>query len=907
MQAARTAGPTPGMPAAVADALRRGALVLTANQRAARNLRFAFNAAQKSAGHTHWDAADIRPLETWLESLWNQLLLDGADSRLLLNSTQQHMLWRETIAADAELSILRSTMSSEDALAAFAELASRAWRLLHLHAGSLDDADFQTSTDTRAFSRWARQFARTCSRELFLTSAELPSTLQTAFTRHRLSLTHSELLLVDFDHHPPAHRFFLEALRKAGILVEETETSVARTSGSLHAAAEPQEEFHAAAHWARQHLDANPTAQIALVGPDLANVKPLLERVFSEHLNSTSEAAPPLFEFSLGQPLAETGPGAAALDLLAWSLGPLSLDRISHLLLSPFLTRPEELDSVARFDAFDLRTAPLLRPELSLDQTLSLLSRSGVAPELLRRLRAAKQESLPLSLEQSYAAHAEHFAVLLDAAGWTRAVPADSVVAQIRRRWESALDELATLDFRQNTTQPTAAAALEALTRIARQSIFAQQSRNAAVQILGPLELGGLPFDALWFLSADDRTWPARPTPHPLLPQRLQRRLGIPGANATDDDRNATALTRRIAHSAPEVVFSYAQRAEDSDRQPSPVLRELGLTPAAIASPLPEASPAPYLRIPEAADLPALPDATLRGGERVLKDQAACAFRAFAEHRLWSTKLPTRNPGLDPRDRGSLVHRILETFWAELQDQATLRALPLSDRHALLDQAIDLALEQPARHVRSPWDSAYLDIERERLRMLLRPWLEIELERPAFRVQQQEQRLSEVALGGVRLNLRVDRVDDTAAGPLILDYKTGASRPSEWLTDRPDAPQLPLYAVFNPAETLGGVAFALLRAGNDLGMNGFSDHFSAVLPGKPAPMPRTLAEQREEWLRVLTRLASAFASGDTRVEPKAYPGTCQYCAQRLLCRLEPSTLTATEDDNIREEEAATHG
>ncbi len=900
MQAARTAGPPPGMPAAVAETLRRGALVLTANQRAARTLRFAFDRAQREAGQTRWNAPSILPLQTWLESLWPQLLLDGAEARLLLNSTQQHALWREIIAADPDLSSLRSV----DALA---ELAARAWRLLHLHGGSLEDAEFQTSTDTRTFGRWARQFSQLCGRQLLLTSAELPSALRAALTRGDLSLTHAALLLVDFDHHPPAHRSLFEALRKAGLTVDETETSVARTSGSLHVAAEPRQELQAAGDWARQHLEANPTARVAIVVPELAVFKGILERVFNERLTSASqpihEAVPPLFEFSLGQPLAETGPGAVALDLLAWSLGPLSLERISHLLLSPFLTRPDELDAAARFDAYDLRTAPLLRPELSLDHTLALLSRSVVAPELLRHLRAAKQESVPASLEQPYAAHAERFATLLDAAGWTRAVPADSIVAQIRRRWESALDELATLDFRQNASRPTASEALEALTRIARQAIFAPHSRRAPVQILGPLELGGLPFDALWFLSADDRTWPARPTPHPLLPQRLQRHLDMPGANAADDDRRARALTRRIAHSAPEVVFSYAERAEDSDRQPSPLLRELGLAPAIIASPLPDPPPAPYLYIPERSELPALPDATLRGGERVLKDQAACGFRAFAEHRLWSTELPTRDPGLDPRDRGSLVHRILETFWAELHDQASLRALPPAERHALLDQAIDQALERPGRQVRSAWDSAYLDVERERLRLLLRPWLDVELERPAFRVQQQEQRLSDISLGGVRLNLRVDRVDDTQAGPLILDYKTGSATPSDWLTDRPDAPQLPLYAVFNSTETLGGVAFAMLRAGNDLCMKGFSDHPSAVL-SKPARMPQTLAEQREEWLRVLTQLASAFATGDTRVEPKAYPKTCQYCAQRILCRLDPTTLTATDEEDEREEAAA---
>ncbi len=881
------------MPAAVAEALRRGALVLTASRRAARSLRLAFDAAQRRTGETRWNAASILPLESWLESLWHQLLLEGAESRLLVHSTQQHMLWREVIGGDAGLSTLRSAE-------ALAELAARAWGLLHLYGGSLDDPGFDASTDTRAFGRWARQFARVCARERLATSAELPAAVQAAIARGRLSLGPAGLLLVDFDHHPPAHRTLFDALRAAGGTIEETETSVPRLCGSLLSAADPRQELHAAADWARQRLEANPAARIAIVVPELARHKPLLERVFSEHL----DAAAPDFEFSLGQPLAETGPGAVALDLLAWSLGPLALDRISHLLLSPFLTAPGELDEVSRFDAFDLRSAPLLRPELSLEQTLSVLSRAAAAPALLGRLRAAKQAAVPASLEQTYTAHAERFASLLEAAGWTRAVPADSVTAQIRRRWESVLDELATLDFRPGAGQPTVSAALEALVRLARQAIFAPQSRHAPVQILGPLEGGGLPFDALWFLSADDRTWPARATPHPLLPRRMQRRLGMPGSHATDDGRIAKALTRRLAQAAPEVVFSYAQRTEEADRQPSPLLRELDLTSAALAAPLPAPPPASYLRTPELSGLPALPDAILRGGERVLKDQAACGFRAFAEHRLWSTELPTRDPGLNPRDRGSLVHRILETFWAELHDQATLHALPIEQRYGLLDQAIDVALERPGRQIRSAWDSAYLDVERERLRLLLRPWLEVELERPAFRVQQQEQRLADVSLGGVRLNLRVDRVDDTQAGPLILDYKTGSANPSEWLSDRPDAPQLPLYAVFNPAETLGGVAFALLRAGNDLGMKGFSDHPSAVLPGKAARMPCSLADQREEWLRVLTALASAFAAGDTRVEPKAYPSTCQYCAQRILCRLDPARLTGTDDESEREEAAA---
>ncbi len=921
MQAVRRAGPSPGVPnhlvpGDLMEALARGAVVLTANQRAARSLRLALDAVpgnpedrqDPQAGDGRRETGEILPLQGWLQGLWHQLLVDGGDVRLLLNAIQEHRLWREIIAAEPELPTLRPVDS-------LAELAARAWHLLQLHGGSPEDPEFKSSTDTRAFARWTRQFAQVCSREHLLSRAELPLALETALRRGRLSLPAPALLLLDFDHHFPAYQALFTAIRVSGIAVEQAETSVPCISRSLATAAEPRDELQAAADWVRQQLERGPTRRIAVVVPDLARLKPTIERVFYERLTSafppTSASAAPLFEFSLGQPLAETGPGAAALDLLAWSLGALPLERVSHLLLSPFLTRPDEHQAVARFDAFHLRSASLLRPELSLDQTIALLSRAAVAPVLLQHLRAAKEEASPASLEQTHAAHAEHFRTFLAAAGWSHAVATDSIVAQMRHRWESALDELATLDFRPTTAQPTALAALQALTRIARKALFAPQSRDAPVQVLGPLELGGVAFDALWFLSAEDRSWPARAVPHPLLPERLQRRLGMPGASAADDDRRARAWTRRIAQAAPEVVFSYARRAEEADRQPSPLLRELALTDATPLLPSAEQAPSPYLRVPEAAVLPTLPDAILRGGERVLKDQAACAFRAFAEHRLWSSELSSRDPGLDPRDRGSLVHRILETFWAELQDQDTLRALPLEARHALLDQAIDAALERPGRQVRSAWDAAYLEVERERLRLLLQPWLELELERPWFRVQQQEQHLSGVALGaglgavrgGVRLELRVDRVDDTQAGPLILDYKTGSASPAEWLTDRPDAPQLPLYAVFNPEEKLGGVAFALLRAGNELGMKGFSDHASAVL-AKPARMQRTLADQREEWFRVLTNLASAFAGGDTRVEPKSYPGTCQYCAQRLLCRLDPTRLTIAEQENEQDEVAA---
>ena len=436
---------------------------------------------------------------------------------------------------------------------------------------------------------------------------------------------------------------------------------------------------------------------------------------------------------------------------------------------------------------------------------------------------------------------------------------------------------------------------MQSLTRIVRQTIFAPKSRQAPIQILGPLELGGIPFDALWFLSADDSSWPATPSANPLIPWHLQRDLGIPGANPSQDIAAAQALTQRIAGFVAEVVFSYASHADEGERRPSPLLASLNLTTLPPAHSPPNAEPLPLETYPDDEPLPQLPPGVISGGAQLLQLQAACAFRAFAERRLFAAVPESRQPGLDARDRGSIVHRVMQAFWERIGSQANLSSLTTPERDAILGNCIDRALERHNRSAHTDWEAAYLDVQRRRLHALLTPWLDFELTRPPFTVDAQETELRAAPIGPLTLNLRVDRIDLTQAGPLILDYKTGAAAPSDWLGDRPDAPQLPLYAVLTP--NLAGVAFANLRAGEDLCLKGFADG-PAVLD-KPTRNTLLLPDQCEEWSRILTALATAFAEGDTRVEPKSYPETCKYCAQRTLCRLDPLALQdfgGEEDD-----------
>ena len=138
---------------------------------------------------------------------------------------------------------------------------------------------------------------------------------------------------------------------------------------------------------------------------------------------------------------------------------PLSLETISALLLSPFFgaANPADALAAAEFDAFELRRKSLLRPELTLDAIIDLVREGPRAQRIasvlralfsLRRAAAAEKiESGTEGPQQSHAGWADAFRNLLAAAGWTRATDRDSLSFQTRQRWESALDQLATLDF----------------------------------------------------------------------------------------------------------------------------------------------------------------------------------------------------------------------------------------------------------------------------------------------------------------------------------------------------------------------------------------------------------------------------------------------------------------------------
>jgi len=977
------------LPSLVRQALARGWTVLTANQRAARSLHRDFDLDQRASGLNQWKPPAILSWESWLGDLWHRLLLDGHARELLLSSTQEQTVWRAIIAADSVATDgANASLRPVDALA---QIAAEAWSLLHDYRARQRLVALAATADTRAFARWTAEFDRQAGRAQYLTAAQLPETLRAAVETGQLAPP-TGLLLVGFDSKTPAQIALVEAFRTTEASVEELELGPQAPSEAgaavmiaakdpsltLVSAADEPAELAACARWLRALLTEQPDARLAVVVPSLDAERAEIDRIFHSTLapeldDLAAPAGSGPYEFSLGLPLAETPMVSTALDVLRWAIGPLPLDRVTALLLSPHFAagRPDEPDELlprAEFDAFVLRRQPLLQPEVSLDALLALAGNAKYGAEalplLLKHLQAlrlifqrsdfarserSRSERTPVVRTQTARTYTDWTSVideLLDAAGWSTPSRDSSVEFQTRRKWSSALDELATLDFDSRTdgTRVPFATALAELTRIASQTLFAPETRHAPIQILGPLESAGSRFDALWFLRASDLAWPARSTPNPLLPWLLQHELAMPGADPAHDTAHAQRITQRIAASATTVVFSYAQQSGEGQQRPSPVVASLsktgiaktGLAEAGLtldlltAEEIAPAEPAPTPIALEAfADeqpIPPPPDRVIEGGASVLAAQAACPFRAFAERRLFASALDSPSLGLDASQRGSLIHAVLDDFWGIVETQTALRLYTDEERDGILTHCIDAAL---ARHSpTSGWTRAYLGVERDRLLKLLGPWLDFEAEeRSPFVVLAREQKLSDVSIGPLRLSVRVDRIDralipphlddesgngetdegDSEPGEIILDYKTGPASVADWLGPRPDAPQLPLYAVVraagnmndagNPndaenndvAPNLTAIAFASVRLGKDLGLNGYESH-EGVLP-KPAKLKTaSLAEQIEKWRATLTDLAQSFHSGDARADPKQFPQTCKGCKQNLFCRLDPAAL-----------------
>ena len=841
-----------------------GATVVTASRRLARTVQERSNALHRAAGLDAWEAPAILHWSAWLAELWNVLVYSGQAAPLQLDEEQESAAWERVIASSPGGDGLLQ-------LAATAQAAANTWDLVR--SWRLDGAALEAAAtdDTRAFLTWASAFTSVCEREGWIDRAGATDYLAVRLASLPLP---ERIILAGFDEFTPQQREFLAACPCAVSEVrQDTGSSMAAVRTSFP---DRKQEIEAAAHWARALLDEGETG-IAVVIRDLDEIRDRVERTFADVLDR------PFFNISAGPALASYPLVHAALLSLDLNPGGNDFDLVSRLLRSPFLgAARSEWSQRASLEAALRRGAN----RVSVARVERLAGPQG-CPDLAALLCAWRRERESLPAEASPAEWARAFSTLLARLGWPGEAPLASADYQTVKAWRELLSDFAKLGA--VLPRITYDDALARLKRMAAAQIFQPETEPAPIQILGLLDTFGMRFEHLWIAGLDDEHWPGPPRPAVFLPPALQRARGLPHASPERELAFAERITGRLLASAPDVVVSHAAREGDYELGPSPLIAGL---PVGQAS----ACPAPHSLTPlekiQDSTAPPYEDETAPGGTRVFKYQAQCPFRAFAELRLGAVPLDAPAPGLSPMERGTLVHKALETVWDRLGSHARLCAATEGELGGVVEAAVADALAAIEARRNDALPEAFAAIEQQRLERLLGDWLELEKRRTPFTVLASEKKGFAEA-GGVRCDVRVDRVDLLDDGRhVIIDYKSGQPSPNSWFGDRPDEPQLPLYAVSHPGP-LGAVLFGQLRAGEAV----FKGYAAAdgMVPGVKA---RDLGSELGEWRRVLDRLGGDFRAGVATVDPKK-PATCRHCTLLALCRFSeteaPAAAFETED------------
>lgn len=842
-------------------ALRSGALLLTANQRLARAVEQAWGAELAAAGHRTWERPRVHALEHWFAEQWQRLrdtAFEPALAGVPASAAVEQRLWHQVIAEGTEI--------LDGEVATFARLAHTARQLLErwdLDAAAIAGGHRGSQLFAAWLPRWRAAMAarglltREQSLEALI-AGRAAGVLEDAGTAH----------LVGFAALPPRHRRTLEALCSDPVFHQPRARD---NAARLVRAADPDAELAAAVDWAADQLHSHPQRRIAIVIPDLGAVRDRAERLLRDvldplHCLPHTAWAPPPGNVSAGQPLADLPLPRTALRLLAVASTPLPWGAVCALLHDPHWGDAEAEFGVRARAELELREYGGVTPGAAeLRRALTAAEQRLQCPGLVtRRLQNAAELHRRAPARAGFGRWVQQFAGYLQCLGWPGQRTLDSGEFQQLQHWGTLLERFAELGISGEALDW--AEALSALRQLAAATPFQPRVPESRLQILGMLEAAGLQFDALWVTGMTDNRWPEPLDPHPLLPPALQRRLAMPRAQAEHERQIAEHRLQELRAAAPEVIFSYPLRDGEVELQPFAALRGLPATAATDPAPHPliaSLTRARALQTIAWGDAPPCHGMNIGGGSALLRDQSAAPFNAFATWRLGARALPDPEPGLSRAERGELVHRALELFWAPLPDQSALQSLGDAGRQQGLRTAVADALDELARRrpeLRGPRLRA---VEAACLLRLLEAWLAVELGRPPFAVVARERR-AEVDLAGLRVQLRIDRIDRLADGRLLLlDYKTGPVRAGGWDGDRPEDPQLPLYALA-VREPLAGLALARVRVDERLGC-GLAGIADVELSGCRALADHGLAGDWQgaltHWQDVLEALAREFLNG----------------------------------------------
>jgi len=872
-------------------ALTPQSVVLTPSRRLAKHLLAAYADFKQQQGQYAWSMPRIIALADWLEELW-QLLTQLPDDILpgkRLSESQELLIWEQVVKESPIGELLLRPLEA-------AKSAMQTWHAIYEWQIPLSQVQVTATIDTQALIEFATAVKEICDKNQWLTRSDVIM-LRISHSDHIPTLYLPEsVFFYGFESLTPAVTALIENLAKTGIKISHMQPIATKESHCARYAFNDEiEEWQTVARWAKQ-LVVEGKKNIGIIIPHLNDVWSAVEQVFTNTLlpeslfNSQLIAKRP-FNISGGQSLAKMPIVASALQIIQFFCEPLAIEDVAAFLSLPFLggSVAEESARVQLVEMlFEQRYLTISWYELA-----KYCQQHDLCPLLQRQLTLTQSIWQPIAKKTQTASEwVQLFQTVLTAMGWPGERVISSAEYQARDHFFKVSQQFVAVE--EVRSQLTARYALLLLQRALNNVVFQIQTENKPIQILGALEAVGLTFDHLWIVGLTDKIWPGIPSPYPFIPLLLQHQYQLPHTSSEWELSFTKCLTERFLQAAPLVNVSSAITADGEEQGVSRLIQQIPLADISTLSLYQQQDF--QQQVKACAQIEAYDDefvplslqgekVPVKGGAYVLKLQAVCPFRAFAEIRLDAISQSPAQWGLGYRERGILLHKSLEILWKQLKSAEYLNSLTNDELIKNIENSIQQAIVKLKNSALKNANDFLLQNEQQRLMKQISQLMRLEKQREPFTVEACEESLL-VTVGQLQLQLRVDRIDKLTDNEyVVIDYKSGSVSAVDWLDEQLAEPQLPLYAV-NLNKKIAAIVFAQVQA-EQVAFKGIARE-DKLLPGVKSVHKIPIedwATLQTHWRNVLQSIADQFYHGDVSVMPKNGALTCRTCQLQSLCRI----------------------
>ena len=748
------------------DAITRDAVIITASRRLARELQAAYAGQQLQAGILSWATPSIFFWNDWCRRQL-EAAAKPAELPLPVDNFSSSILW--------ERCLNKHLPDGLPALSGVIRQARDGWQRLNDWkvplAALLRSA---RSPDEQLFAAAAVDYQALLDASSWTDQHGVPRLVTRLLSEQRVRAP-KQALFVGFDRFAPAVSEVIDALTLAECSVQMAPEPATSAKASVACFEDHDAEMRSAGAWARDQLQTNPDAKIAIIVPTLQSEADRTARMVREGLAPGWQYAGDRYRaavnVSYGRRLADFPAVSTALLILRWIHYGLSTREISLLLRSTCLASRKS----AGCSRLELRLRKLPDRAWPAASLMAALKGRDECADWFRGVEgilALQRESKRVASPAYWASRMDS---LLNEWRWPGEGTLTSSEFQLINRWRDLLNELAKTAI--VTPQLRFNEAVQRLAALAADVVFQPQADAGVVSLMGTLEAAGMEFDHVWISGMFAGNWPPPGNPSPLLSRALQREFGLPDATPADTLLFSKRVLKRLTCCASTAVLSWPRSDGESELVASSMLDQMAHdvycgAPDPGWHALQFCGDGASVIVAEDPVPPVTADEVVTGGAYTIQRQTVEPFAAFVYGRLGVRRPEAIEPGIAPGMRGDIIHNALHTLFADRPTQAEIRDWDSTNLVERLGSAIDSALAGHLRHA-DKTHTRLLGLERTRLTRLLRSFIVAEIERPEFAVAEVEKSLDFEAFG-VRLGLRVDRIDRLADGSLlVIDYKTG--------------------------------------------------------------------------------------------------------------------------------------